>query len=343
MLDLDNAQFTDIYSVGFEDYSKIAVDINKKDEQYDPKAYTSLRGIRMPDGISLYETGGETYLLTANEGDARAWPVEEETDTNEIKNKQSPVNKIETGGKVTWFDVSQYDGLESDTDYIFCGRSFTLFQVTENGLKEVFDSDSDFERITDEKLADYFNCSNDDIEKEDRSGKNAPEPESVTVGTVGGKTYAFIALERIGGVMVYALAFTYNGTTYAPLRALAEAYGLEVGYDAANKIATVNAPETGITTAPAPSMDFASQWAVAEKPMSDYGSEKIFTAVYSGSIISGCSSNGIAQTTAFITVLSVFGSSIGLRWPSIFVRSPWGSTSIVRTFLPSMASPAAML
>ena len=81
-----------------------------------------------------------------------------------------------------------------------------------------------------------------------------------------------------------ALVFTYNGTTYAPLRALAEAYGLEVGYDAANKIATVNAPETGTTTAPAPSMDFASQWAVAEKPVSDYGSEKIFTAVYSGSM-----------------------------------------------------------
>ena len=81
-----------------------------------------------------------------------------------------------------------------------------------------------------------------------------------------------------------ALVFTYNGTTYAPLRALAEAYGLEVGYDAANKIATVNVPETGTITAPAPSMDFASQWTVAEKPVSDYGSEKIFTAVYSGSM-----------------------------------------------------------
>ena len=27
------------------------------------------------------------------------------------------------------------------------------------------------------------------------------------------------------------MVFTCNGTTYAPLRALAEAYGLEVGYD----------------------------------------------------------------------------------------------------------------
>lgn len=84
------------------------------------------------------------------------------------------------------------------------------------------------------------------------------------------------------------MVFTYNGTTYAPLRALAEAYGLEVGYDAANKIATVNAPGT---TAAAPqtsvqttAADFISQWTVAEKPVSDYGSEKIFTATYSGSM-----------------------------------------------------------
>lgn len=33
--------------------------------------------------------------------------------------------------------------------------------------------------------------------------------------------------------------FVYNGTTYAPLRALAEAYGLEVGYDAEANMATV--------------------------------------------------------------------------------------------------------
>lgn len=35
------------------------------------------------------------------------------------------------------------------------------------------------------------------------------------------------------------MVFSYNGTTYAPLRALAEAYGLEVGYDADKRMATV--------------------------------------------------------------------------------------------------------
>ena len=35
------------------------------------------------------------------------------------------------------------------------------------------------------------------------------------------------------------MTFTYDGTTYAPLRALAEAYGLEVGYDSDRKMATV--------------------------------------------------------------------------------------------------------
>lgn len=40
------------------------------------------------------------------------------------------------------------------------------------------------------------------------------------------------------------LVFVYNGTTYAPLRALAEAYGLQVGYDTERGIATVNNPVT---------------------------------------------------------------------------------------------------
>ena len=211
VLDLDNAQFTGIYSVGFEDYSRVAIDINKKDAEYAPKTYESLRGIRMPDGISLYEIGGKTYLLTANEGDSREWDKylnEDERNFKKGENTSSPSGAITADnsglkGKVIFFDSADYDGLDSSKDYLFGGRSFTVLKVTENGLEEIFDSGSKFESITDEKISANFNCSNDDKTVDDRSGKKGPEPESVTVGTVGGKTYAFIALERIGGVMVY--------------------------------------------------------------------------------------------------------------------------------------------
>ena len=57
--------------------------------------------------------------------------------------------------------------------------------------------------MTAQYLPKYFNCSNDDLSIDDRSGKKGPEPETVTVGTVGDKTFAFVTLERIGGVMAY--------------------------------------------------------------------------------------------------------------------------------------------
>ena len=63
VLDLASGSFTDIYSAGFEDYSEIAVDIDKKDEEYNPQTYDSLRGIRMPDGIALVSIHDTDYLL----------------------------------------------------------------------------------------------------------------------------------------------------------------------------------------------------------------------------------------------------------------------------------------
>lgn len=82
------------------------------------------------------------------------------------------------------------------------------------------------------------------------------------------------------------MVFTYQGTTYAPLRALAEAYGLEIGYDAERHIATVNRP-TAKGQAPITGTDYASFercWTVKEKPVTNYGNEKIFTVTYSGNL-----------------------------------------------------------
>ena len=82
------------------------------------------------------------------------------------------------------------------------------------------------------------------------------------------------------------LVFTYDGTTYAPLRALAEAYGLEVGYDAANNIATVNSPDCRPVAVPSvpEARDFTAFWTVEEKPVTNYGDEKVFTATYNGGL-----------------------------------------------------------
>ena len=210
VVDITTAEVTGIYSAGYEDYSKVAVDIDKKDESYNPKTYASLKGIRMPDSIAYYSVNGVEYLVTANEGDAREWgSYSNENERNFGKGKTSPTGQITAensglSGKVVFFDTTDYDGVDGNaTDYLFGGRSFTIYSVSADGIREVYDSGNDFESKTAAYLPEYFNCSNDDVSVDDRSGKKGPEAESVTIGTAGDKTYAFIGLERISGVMAY--------------------------------------------------------------------------------------------------------------------------------------------
>lgn len=216
VLDIESQAFEGVYSAGFEDHSTTAIDLDKKDDAYDPQTYESLLGIRMPDGIAAFTVEGATYLVTANEGDAREWGdedqgtfylSEDERDFSEegVTSPTGAITAENSGleGKVVFFKTEDFDGLDPEKDYVFGGRSFTVFQATENGLEEVFTSGDDFEALTAQYVPEYFNASNDNAVLDDRSGKKGPEAESVTVGTVDGKTYAFVALERTGGVMAY--------------------------------------------------------------------------------------------------------------------------------------------
>ena len=216
VLDIPSKTFDGIYSAGFEDYSVTPVDIDKKDDAYSPRTYESLMGIRMPDGIAAFTSGGQTYLVTANEGDAREWGDEalgtdylneHEVDFGEA-GAASPTGAITAEnsgltGKVVFFQTEDFDGLDESKDYLFGGRTFTLYRVDAGGITQVFTSGDNFEALTARYLPDYYNSSNDNAVLDDRSGKKGPEPESVAVGAVGGRTYAFVALERTGGVMVY--------------------------------------------------------------------------------------------------------------------------------------------
>ncbi len=216
VIDINTNKVTGIHSLGFEDYSKVSVDIDKKDEKYVPKTYESLRGIRMADAISVYTVNGIDYIITANEGDGREWgDYINEKEVNFKDGETSPTGKITAEnsgltGKVVFFNTEDYDGLNSENDYIFGGRSVTMFKVEDDSIEEVFTSGDDFENITAKYLPEYFNCSNDDITIDDRSGKKGPEAETVTTGKVGDKQYAFVTLERIGGVMIYDITDPAN-------------------------------------------------------------------------------------------------------------------------------------
>jgi len=85
-------------------------------------------------------------------------------------------------------------------------RSFSIFDADSRAM--VYDSGSDFEVITAQRLGfdGGFNASNDDNESDDRSDDKGPEPEALTLGTLAGRTYAFVGLERVGGIMVYDIS-----------------------------------------------------------------------------------------------------------------------------------------
>ena len=92
-----------------------------------------------------------------------------------------------------------------DALYAYGARSITTWDGATGAL--LADSEDAIEQRLATLLPDYFGSDNDENDSFDsRSDAKGPEPEAVAVGTVGGTPYAFVGLERIGGVMVFDLS-----------------------------------------------------------------------------------------------------------------------------------------
>ena len=206
-VDLTTKTITSIQSMGFKDLSQAqnAVDL-LEDNQYQAATYQDALGVYMPDGLSVFKTGGVTYLVTANEGDSREWG----SYNNETKETLTATDGISKAEDVRVLDKTCTSVPDASKNYLFGGRSFCIYNA--DTMELVYESANEFEAKTASYLSDYFNCSNDDIEQDSRSAKKGPEPETVTIGTIDGKTYAFIALERISGVMVYDVSDPADAT-----------------------------------------------------------------------------------------------------------------------------------
>lgn len=62
------------------------------------------------------------------------------------------------------------------------------------------------EALTAARYGIDFNNTNDEHDPDARSDAKGPEPEAAAVGVVDGSTYAFVGLERMGGIVVYDIS-----------------------------------------------------------------------------------------------------------------------------------------
>ena len=209
-LDLRSKTVDRIIDLGYADHSQPGHGLDASDQDGAISvANWPVRGLYLPDGIANYSVDGTRFVLTANEGDARDWPGIS-SNGEEARRARSvadltlfpdAADNARLGRlNVTPFAPATTSGGKLTTLYSFGSRSFSI--RTEGG-QLVWDSGDDFECLTALVHPANFNASNTNNTFDNRSDDKGPEPENVVVGRVGHRQLAMVALERIGGVMVY--------------------------------------------------------------------------------------------------------------------------------------------
>ena len=258
IVDLVNKTILDVASLGYKDWSAtgLVYDGSKKDGILsgvfaNPIAYTGvpLKGMYMPDTIASYTAAGQTYLVMANEGDTREYSCYEEESTfgdtsgsnsfasywDAANDAVKPNSKLGEQKTTLAFPTKVPVSGTTTNLYTLGGRSFS---IRDSSGTLVWDSGSEFEEIA---LRDYPTAFNSDASgttslamvqsqittsrMDGRSTSKGVEPEALAVGTIGTQTFAFIGLERMGGIMIYDIttptAPSFIRYTHAALAGLA--------------------------------------------------------------------------------------------------------------------------
>jgi DNA-binding beta-propeller fold protein YncE len=222
-VDLASNSITAIRALGFKDHSAAgnALDASNRDGAINIQNWPVL-GMYQPDAIASYEVGGMTYIVTANEGDARDYTgfgeearvkdldLDSSVFTDALLQEDENLGRLKVTTTLGNTDADD----EFEALYSFGARSFSIWDET-GAL--VFDSGDQFEQIIaglgllDSVGNPVFNANNDDqISFDSRSDDKGPEPEAVAIGQIYGMTLAFIGLERIGGIMIYDITDPTN-------------------------------------------------------------------------------------------------------------------------------------
>ena len=165
-----------------------------------------------PDAIASYTYFGLPYYVTANEGDARERDgCEEEDRVGDLGLDPTAfpnADELEDDAALGRLNVSTTTGdpTATATSTASSRSARARFSILGPLGGLLWDSGSQLERIAAAQEPERFNFSNEEPgELDERSDSKGPEPEGVDVGTVGFRTYAFVASERQGGIYAYRL------------------------------------------------------------------------------------------------------------------------------------------
>jgi hypothetical protein len=228
-VDIAGARVTSIRPLGWKDHSLPGMGMDVSDEDGGTNTNTGtasikiqsvpVRGLYLPDAIASYTVKGKTYILSANEGDSRAdWPgYNEEARVRahcplgldpavfgaNAANLlfDSNLGRLQVTIAPNGNDTGKNALGQCTALYSYGARSFSIWDAS--NISRVYDSGEDFERLSLNMTNVAFNASNANNTLDNRSPSKGPEPEAVVVGKFGDKFYAFIGLERVGGVLVY--------------------------------------------------------------------------------------------------------------------------------------------
>ena len=232
IIDIQNAKVLDIVPLGFKDYGEFTVDVSNKDGGVNLQKWSGVYGMYQPDTIASYTVDGKTFVVSANEGDARDYWYDSMSEkeclesgglkfddedgclgfTEEVRVKKVDVSsdhpnaeKAKSAAGLARLKITNTLGdVDNDGEFeqlfSYGARSFSIW---DNEGNLVFDSGDDFERITAELLGANFNNNDDETRGDNRSDDKGPEPEALALGEIDGRHYAFIGLERTGGIFMY--------------------------------------------------------------------------------------------------------------------------------------------
>lgn len=208
VIDVVNAKVVSVVGLGVKNVSRTSHDMSNKDNGINMKRWPVLM-MYQPDAIATYEINGATYLVTANEGDAKDYDgfSEESRVADLILDKTmfpdaNALQKPENLGRLkTTTSIGDTDG-DGDHDIIYSygGRSFSIWG-SDGTL--IFDSGNAFENIISSRSPEQFNANGGKTEFDDRSDDKGPEPEALSLGKIEGRTYAFIGMERNNAIFAY--------------------------------------------------------------------------------------------------------------------------------------------